>query len=637
VGQALSWHGLKSEEWEKIGPDNRAYVAKMCRKHGELGRPLAVDYMREARKDHVTANQRLRELSESLELGKTGLTATVHDGELKKWCERHADEVEKACEQWTKRAGVREAIRYAIKRVEECGLVFPIDDTTKPVNNETKDEWRQAMARVFDPKWWRLQVRKIQARKIEAVAREIRLVHKESGIYASNQTVNRRKAQKHRNREALTNMEAVNDNGEAVNLLELAKSSVANPVNRRAELMVRIKGFEQCAETAGHVGLFITLTAPSKYHRMTYIKSWGHVVPNKKYQGYDPKQAQQYFCRVWSQIRAQLWREDIRPYGFRVAEPHHDGTPHWHLLLFVDPEHAGRLKEVMHDYGTREDGKEYGAQRRRVTVVDIDPDKGSAAGYIAKYISKNIDGHAIDEDLYGKDAKNSAERIDAWAAAWGIRQFQQIGGASVTVWRELRRLNAEEFEQGEVLEAIEAADSADWAAYTMIQGGMTVRREDQLIRSHYQDNGLGVYFQPVKRLIGVIAFGFGEIKTRIHEWVIQKAGTAAKLEKRMDDLASKHGTRLKDLRAMSRPMTRRELAEQEHLIELESMAREVITDEMSFEDLQLLAGGLLSLSGKAAPWTRGNNCTPVQLCPEPSPPGGGTNNPEGVNEGVLRA
>lgn len=591
-----SWWGLDSGQWAQIGPDNRAFVAKQCRKHGELGRPMAVDYLHRAREDAVQANRRLRELSQSLELGQTGLTATVHDGELKAWCERHAKEIEQSCEGFTVRFGVHEAVRYARKRVAECGLVFPCRDA----EDVTDQELGQAMARVFDPKWWRLQVRRIQARKIEAVAREIRLVHKQAGIYASNVTVNRRKHQRARNFDALDNMEAVNDEGQVMSLVDCARASVSNPVNRRAELMVRIKGFEQCAETAGHVGLFVTLTAPSKYHRMTYIKSWGRVVPNKKYQGYDPSDAQAYFCRVWSQIRAQLWREDIRPYGFRVAEPHHDGTPHWHLLLFVDPDQARRMTGIIDDYGTREDGREWGASRQRVKVVNIDPDKGSAAGYIAKYISKNIDGHGLDEDLYGQPAEDSARRIDAWAAAWGIRQFQQIGGASVTVWRELRRLKVDELTGDgdaenamEVVEAIQAADASDWAAYTMLQGGMTVKRDEQLIRSQYQDDGLGRYYQPVKRLVGVVARGFGELVTRATRWAIQPAGTDAKQQERLEDMTPdiryRHGTSLKDLQAMAEPM--------------------------SLDELHALADQCSNEPAPAGTWTRVNNCTP--------PPGGG--------------
>ncbi len=615
MGQPLQWHGLKSQEWEQIGPDNRAHVARLCRKHGELGRPLAVDYMRAAKVDPVHANNRLRELSHNLELGKTGLTVTVHDSELKKWCERHASEIADSCDQWTRTAGVVEAWRYANMRLAECGLPCP-----EMPKHPTKQDFAGAFARMFDPKWWRLQVRKIQARKIEAVAREIQLVHKEAGIYASHTTVNRRKAQKARNREALTNMEAVNDAGEAINLLEVAKTSMANPVNRRAELMVRIKGFEQCAETAGHVGVFITLTAPSKYHRMTYIKSWGRVVPNKKYAGYSPRDAQNYFCRVWSQIRAQLWREEIRPYGFRVAEPHHDGTPHWHLLLFVPKDQAKRLTDIMRDYGTREDGKEWGTQRHRVTVVNIDPDKGSAAGYIAKYISKNIDGHAIDEDLYGQDAKNSAERIDAWAAAWGIRQFQQIGGASVTVWRELRRLKIEDMtgkfdlsqEQAEkLIDTWTAADSADWAAYTMLQGGMSVRRDEQFIRSQYQPDGLSKYFEPVQRLIGVAVSGLCSMVTRLTRWTLQKAGTAEK--------NASHRSRAEHSRAFWRGESVQEWQEMfgpwtgctwGHGGDTERPA-----PFSNVADYRRAAN--------AATWTRGNNCTPVQLCPEPSPPGGG--------------
>ncbi|WP_101756742.1 hypothetical protein [Oceanicoccus sp. KOV_DT_Chl] len=45
---------------------------------------------------------------------------------------------------------------------------------------------------------------------------------------------------------------------------------------------------------------------------------------------------------------------------------------------------------------------------------------------------------------YGFDAIDSAIRIRAWAPNWGIRQFQQIGGPSVTAYREARHFANQE-------------------------------------------------------------------------------------------------------------------------------------------------------------------------------------------------
>lgn len=92
------------------------------------------------------------------------------------------------------------------------------------------------------------------------------------------------------------------DTGERISLIDKVAGSVANPANRRRELMTRMRGFEDLAKLEGLAGDFYTLTAPSRYHSMQHNGR-----RNNKYCGASPRETQQYLCKVWARTRA-AWK-----------------------------------------------------------------------------------------------------------------------------------------------------------------------------------------------------------------------------------------------------------------------------------------------------------------------------------------
>ncbi|WP_407300904.1 replication endonuclease [Raoultella ornithinolytica] len=367
------------------------------------------------------------------------------------------------------------------------------------------EEALRAVARLQSEKWWLSKIRKIHDRWREHLMIATGYVSKIASPYCSDPCFREWIAQKKANFEFLQAMELEDqDTGERSSLLDKVMGSTSNPKIARHELMVRMRGFEDMANDMGLVGMFYTLTAPSCYHS-THVKSGKR---NDKYRDVSPRHTQKYLCKVWARVRAKWGREGIRAFGFRVAEPHHDGTPHWHLLLFLHPEEVEFATAVFHKHALKEDGNEPGAQEHRFTVTPIDEKFGSATGYIAKYISKNIDGYGMDgelDDESGQSVKEMAKRVRAWASRWNIRQFQQIGGAPVTTWRELRRLgNRELVLHPEIEEARAAADAADWPGYNHAQGGPLVSRDCLRVRLSYEYTEEGNdYGDTVAKITGV--------------------------------------------------------------------------------------------------------------------------------------
>lgn len=417
-------------------------------------------------------------------------------------------------------------LREGSRLIAYFGLIAPWASRRKmPL-----DEMAASIRKILDDRFWSRLLRKYARRWREHLHIAFGDVRRDVSPYCSKNHVKQWDARRKRSRAIMSRLELEDQvTGERISLIEQIDKSVSNPEKRRVELMTRIGGFEKVATESGYTGSFFTLTAPSKYHAYT---AFGH--RNHKWNGASPRRSQRYLNQIWQQIRAELARREIPVFGLRVAESHHDGTPHWHGLLFTAPEHTDELKEVMEDYATREDAEELtgkSGKQPRFELKPIDPALGSATGYVVKYISKNIDGYALDGESdheSGRPLKETAKHATAWASCWGIRQFQFLGGAPVSVWRELRRLKNQDLADrvspvfGELHRA---AHAGDWQGYITLQGGPFVSRSRLVLRAWYQyknePTSYGEYRKAIKGLV-MPASSIPPVETRLHSYRIVK-------------------------------------------------------------------------------------------------------------------
>jgi len=390
------------------------------------------------------------------------------------------------------------------------------------------DDDSQAIARCTDPAWWRGRLRKVHGRAFEAAAIRLGMVSSQKAKYCSDESVLRRISQNRRNAAVLDSVEMTNmDTEQKFKLSALAAKGTGNKAVRRGEMMMRMAGCDKVAKSLNHRGLFVTLTAPSSYHAV--LQKSG--AANPKFNGATPIDTHRYLNKLWQLTRAKNDRDGIAPYGFRVAEPHHDGCTHWHMLFFMPPKHIEIFVRNLSRYALAEDGNEKGARKTRVTYKALDPAKGQAAGYMAKYVSKNIGENEVEYDVLDSPVITSAMRVDAWAGTWGIRQFQPIGQPPVTVWREFRRVDAETVAGNDVpahivlahaacqrveskTEKDEAGNplvihAADWAEYVEAQGGVKVDK----VKTKKRDLS-GAVLVPYKSKKRAGQFRFVGIKTK---------------------------------------------------------------------------------------------------------------------------
>lgn len=489
------------------------------------------------------ANTELRETVERLKT--TRLPVGAEDSDIRERAAHLASECRIAVLEFVSRVlyvdGVPLTVGQVIERhgeewarplAVELRAVALFDDVATPwdARKDKRMLWG-GVARMMCESWWRRKLRAQFAMAVEGAAISLGYVNKAREPYASDESVKRRRQQNERNTATLEGVLMENEDGQRFTLVELAAKGTANKSIRRGELMTRIAGFEDYARECSHDGLFLTVTCPSRMHKWATVAGSRKVFENGKYDGTTPRDAQSYLVKVGARARAALKRRGLGIYGFRIAEPNHDATPHWHLLLFCGDvpgktkrRALPRVAAIFRRYALADSPDEPGARKHRCRPVVIDWRRGSAAGYVAKYVAKNIDGMHVEKDLLGNDAMHTSARVEAWASTWGIRQFQQIGGAPVGVWRELRRVREVPEDAPEhVLRGWEAANKieggegeetkkADWAEYIKAQGGAFVGRDYCIRLAVEEQQGEGRYGDPcAKKPVGVSAWGLRDL------------------------------------------------------------------------------------------------------------------------------
>ncbi|HCA9769069.1 bacteriophage replication protein A [Klebsiella quasipneumoniae] len=371
-----------------------------------------------------------------------------------------------------------------------------------------------SLARMLCADWWYRKLWQMRCEWREEQLRAVCLVNRKASPYVSYEAVIHKREQRRKSLEFFQSHELVNADGDTLDMEDVVNASSSNPAHRRNEMMACVKGLELIAEMRGDCAVFYTITCPSRFHA-----TLNNGRPNPKWTSETVRQSSDYLVDTFAAFRKAMHKAGLRWYGVRVAEPHHDGTVHWHLLCFMRKKDRRTLTTLLRKFAIREDRAELGNNTGpRFKSELINPRKGTPTSYIAKYISKNIDGRGLAKEISketGKSLRDSAEHVSAWASLHRVQQFRFFGIPGRQAYRELRLLAGQAARQqadkkagAPVLDnprldaVLAAADAGCFATYIMKQGGVLVPRKHHLVRTAYElndepstygDHGIRIY------------------------------------------------------------------------------------------------------------------------------------------------
>ena len=335
-----------------------------------------------------------------------------------------------------------------------------------------------------DPAWHRRQMRRTAGAARQHLAAALGTIGRGGAPYADDYSLARR-----HERDAATRAWAAAHlwhppgGGEPVPMAALRAGSDAAALHRLGAMTA---GMDQVAEITGLVPVMVTLTCGPQWHpspavgRRTWTADRG------------PQATDTEMTRIWDGYRSRLAGSGIEPIGLRVREPHKDGCPHTHALLYVLPEQVAEMDRHLIAMCPEppHPPDPYGPPRRVAsTLVVIDRTRSRGSTYIMKYLRKTLaaqpsaadaaprPGTGTEEDAEVDDhlSGDHHDRTRATAGERGWRRYATLGVHGMQrVWQ--RVLTATDAEiatsPARVREARAALDEGRWGNALVAMGAV---------------------------------------------------------------------------------------------------------------------------------------------------------------------
>ena len=198
-------------------------------------------------------------------------------------------------------------------------------------------------------------------------------------------------------------------------LKNLIVSANHNPNRYYAQIQNIVNTMALEAKVNQLTPIFMTVTLPSEYHKMRKHKRTGKLIRNPKFIDdglHTPREGAKELTRMIAKLRNERTLrkipKDFKHY-YRVNEPHEDGTPHAHILMFVPAMYVEGIEKSFN--------RLFKNTTQTKKANDIQLVVNNAPAYVMKYINKTL-------PLSKQDTLSEKDKyINAWYSHNKIRRF----------------------------------------------------------------------------------------------------------------------------------------------------------------------------------------------------------------------